>query len=128
MVANGFSLLVQVQLRKDERLYINDGIYGSLSEIALGTVNHPVRLIRTNGAHSDRLVGFTIYGPTCDSLDVLPITFELPADVREGDWIEIDQVGAYSNALASHFNGFHPATYVIVRDQPGADTDSSSAP
>ena len=61
---------------------------------------------------------FTLNGPTCDSLDVLPSTFSLPADIDEGDWIEIDRVGAYSNALATHFNGFTPETMVVVHDQP----------
>ena len=45
---------------------------------------------------------------------MLPKPFELPADTREGDWIEIEQTGAYSNALASHFNGFHPETFVEI--------------
>jgi ornithine decarboxylase len=63
-------------------------------------------------------MSFTLNGPTCDSLDVLPGTFELPADTQEGDWIEIDRVGAYSHALATRFNGFHPETLVVVEDQP----------
>jgi ornithine decarboxylase len=63
---------------------------------------------------------FALNGPTCDSLDVLPGTFTLPDDVREGDWIEIDQVGAYSNALATRFNGFYPETFVQVFDAPPA--------
>jgi ornithine decarboxylase len=63
---------------------------------------------------------FILNGPTCDSLDVLPPTFELPEDVAEGDWIEIDRVGAYSNALASRFNGFYPETLVTVHDRPVA--------
>jgi ornithine decarboxylase len=51
---------------------------------------------------------------------VLPGTFELPEDAREGDWIEIGQVGAYSNALATRFNGFYPETFVEVNDAPPA--------
>ena len=66
---------------------------------------------------------FVLHGPTCDSLDVVPGTFALPEDVREGDWIEIDQVGAYSNAVASHFNGFHPETFVEVHDEPPASEE-----
>jgi len=65
-------------------------------------------------------VPFVMNGPTCDSLDVLPKPFELPADTREGDWIEIEQTGAYSNALASHFNGFHPETFVEIAPEAGA--------
>ncbi len=120
LVADGCSLLVQVQLRKDERLYINDGIYGSLSEMAQVDLRVPARLIRLDGGVSPRTRAFTLYGPTCDSLDVLPSPFDLPEDVREGDWIEIDQIGAYSFALATRFNGFYPETFVEVTDAPPA--------
>jgi ornithine decarboxylase len=120
LVADGCSLLVQVQLRKDDGLYINDGIYGSLSEMAQVELRMPARVIRLDGHVSDRTRAFTLNGPTCDSLDVLPSTFDLPEDVREGDWIEIDQVGAYSFALATRFNGFYPETFVEVHDTPPA--------
>jgi len=118
LVADACSLLVQVQLRKGEGLYINDGIYGSLSEMAQVDLRMPARVIRLDGEASDRTLPFTLNGPTCDSLDVLPATFDLAVDVREGDWIEIDQVGAYSFALATRFNGFYPETFVEVYDAP----------
>ncbi|HSR72064.1 MAG TPA: type III PLP-dependent enzyme, partial [Kiloniellales bacterium] len=79
------------------------------------------RLIRTTGAVSATMRPFRLNGPTCDSLDVVPGTFELPDDVREGDWIEIDQIGAYSNAMATRFNGFYPETLVEVHDRPPAE-------
>jgi len=120
LVASSCSLLTQVQLRKGERLYINDGIYGSLSEMVQVNIRMPARLIRLDGEPSANLRPFSLNGPTCDSLDVVPGTFELPEDTREGDWIEIDQVGAYSNALATHFNGFYPETFVEVHDAPPA--------
>ncbi len=119
LVADGCNLVIQVQLRKDNRLYINDGIYGSLSETVDAGVQYRVRLIRLSGEPSTQLVPFIINGPTCDSLDVLPKPFELPADTREGDWIEFEQTGAYSNALASHFNGFHPETFVEIGPEAG---------
>jgi ornithine decarboxylase len=59
---------------------------------------------------------FTLFGPTCDPNDRLPKLFRLPEDVREGDWLEISQLGAYSNALQSNFNGFSADTYVEVED------------
>lgn len=114
LVADACSLLVQVQLRKERGLYLNDGIFGSLSEMALSSLRMPVRLLRPGAVMARDTASFTLYGPTCDSLDVLPGHFELPADVREGDWLEIGQIGAYSNALATRFNGFHPETYVTV--------------
>jgi len=61
---------------------------------------------------------FTVSGPTCDSLDVLPYKIPLPADIDEGDWIEIDRLGAYSNANATRFNGFYPETWITVHDDP----------
>lgn len=118
LVAHGISLVTQVQLRKDNQLYINDGVYGSLSEMVDAGLRLPARLIRLKGEASSEMKDFILNGPTCDSLDVLPSTFSLPADVGEGDWIEIDRVGAYSSSLATRFNGFYPETMVVVHDAP----------
>ena len=114
LVADACSLLVQIQLRKDGALYLNDGVFGSLAEMALSSLRMPVRLWRRGGGAAAATLPFTLYGPTCDGLDVLPGTFELPADAREGDWLEIGQLGAYSNALATRFNGFFPETLVTL--------------
>ena len=116
LVVEGCSLVVQVHLRKGPSLYVNDGIFGSLSELNAGRLTPPVRLIRPSGQAAPDLMDFRIFGPTCDSADVLPMPFALPSDVREGDWIEIGQVGAYSNAVASHFNGFFCDTTVEIAD------------
>lgn len=118
LVAHAVSVVTQVQLRKDNQLYINDGIYGSLSEMVDAGIRLPARAHRLSGAFSGPPLDFTLNGPTCDSLDVLPSTFSLPSDIDEGDWIEIDRLGAYSNALATRFNGFTPETMVVVHDQP----------
>ena len=118
MVAAGCSLLVQVQLRKGDQLYINDGIYGSLSELVTAKIRLPARLVPRRVRGEAEMQDFLLNGPTCDSVDVLPYRFRLPGNVEEGDWIEIDQVGAYSNALATQFNGFYPETFVAVADAP----------
>jgi ornithine decarboxylase len=118
LVAHAISVVTQVQLRKDDQLYINDGIYGSLSETVDAGLRLPARLVRIGADSRAPARDFTLNGPTCDSLDVLPSPFALPEDVREGDWIEIDRVGAYSSALATRFNGFHPETMVTVHDRP----------
>ncbi len=118
LVAHAMSLVVQVQLRKDNQLYINDGIYGSLSETVDAGLRLPVRAIRPKGVLSAERREYVLNGPTCDSLDVLPSTFSLPADIDEGDWIEIDRIGAYSHALATRFNGLTPETLVTVHDRP----------
>lgn len=114
LVASGLSLVVQVQLRKESSIYINDGIYHSLSETVTGSLSHPVRAIRVEGDMAEEKRNFRVFGPTCDSLDVLPQPYFLPEDIGEGDWIEIDQVGAYSNALVTKFNGFSPDTFVVI--------------
>ena len=118
LVAAGCSLLVQVQLRKGDQLYINDGIYGSLSELVTAKIRLPARLVPRKVRGEAEMQEFLLNGPTCDSVDVLPYRFRLPGNVEEGDWIEIDQVGAYSNALATQFNGFYPETFVAVADTP----------
>ncbi|SLN44565.1 type III PLP-dependent enzyme [Oceanibacterium hippocampi] len=115
MVADSVSLLVRVMLRKGDRLYLNDGVFGSLSEIRDANLTPPVRLIKRDGSpKSETMQEFTFYGPTCDSLDMLPSRFMLPDDVEEGDWIDIGQIGAYSNAVSSDFNGFRAETFVLV--------------
>jgi ornithine decarboxylase len=114
LVADAMSLVVQIQLRKDDALYVNDGIFHSLSEPAVADVHLPARLIRQDRAVSAEPADFTIFGPTCDSTDVLPHAVTLPADAAEGDWIELGQIGAYSNAMATRFNGFSTDTFVSV--------------
>lgn len=118
LVASGSTLLVQIQLRKDDKLYINDGVYQSLSETLLGKMKLPARLINPTRKIADERQDFTIYGPTCDNLDILPEPFNLPVDAAEGDWIEIGQTGAYSNSAATRFNGFFPETFVSVDAPP----------
>ncbi len=118
LVASGCTLLTQIQLRKDNKLYINDGVYQSLSETLVGKMKLPARLINPTRSITDECQDFTILGPTCDNLDILPSPFYLPVDADEGDWIEIGQTGAYSNSAASRFNGFFPETFVSVDAPP----------
>src|SRR6202012_1757516 len=80
LVAEGLSLITQVILRKGDSLYLNDGVYGSFDELTLpGWTAHYQHKVWTLDA-KDRalpLAGegrpFRIYGPTCDTLDVLPM-------------------------------------------------------
>jgi ornithine decarboxylase len=64
------------------------------------------------------LVGFSFYGPTCDSADFMPGPFFLPEDVRTGDWIELGQLGAYGACLRTAFNGFERTLVSEVADPP----------
>ncbi len=113
LVAEGCSVLTQVHLRKGDDLYINDGIYGCLSEIRDGDLDPPVRAVRKDGPVDGALRPFRLFGPTCDSLDVLKLPFYLPENIREGDWIEFGLMGAYSIGMQTGFNGF--VTDTIVR-------------
>ena len=119
LVASGGSVVVQVQHRRGDALYINDGVYGALADAGTLGFRYPVRLIRPAGAPpSSAQIGFSFFGPTCDSADTMRGPFLLPADVMEGDWIEVGQLGAYGGCLRTAFNGFDRARMVEVRDAP----------
>jgi ornithine decarboxylase len=131
LVAGGGSVVVQVQQRRGQDLYVNDGVYGALSDAGAPGFVFPCRLIRPgedgSGEASDALQGFALYGPTCDSADRMAGPFWLPEDVREGDWIEIGQLGAYGACLRTAFNGFDRARLVEVRDRPMLGEESPAA-
>lgn len=116
LVAPGVSVVVQVQHRRGKALYVNDGIYGSLSDAGAPGFRFPARLIRAGASAATE--GFELFGPTCDSVDRMRGPFVLPADVREGDYIEIGQLGAYGGALRTAFNGFDRAHLAEVSDPP----------
>ncbi len=119
LVAGGTSVVVQVQLRRGQDLYINDGVYGSLSDAGIPGFRFPVRLIRPAGpVPVGSTVAFRLFGPTCDAADRMDGPFHLPADTSEGDWIEIGQLGAYGASLRTAFNGFDRARLVEVSDPP----------
>lgn len=120
IVARSLSVIVRVLLRKGRRIYINDGIWGSLSDSWTGKITLPARLLADPArrgkrpGNPDKLAPFRVYGATCDSVDILSRPFYLPETVDTGDWIEIGHIGAYSLALRTHFNGFYPDTFVEV--------------
>jgi ornithine decarboxylase len=116
LVAGGASVVVQVQLRRGDALYINDGVYGSLSDAGGPGFRFPCRLLRPERGSREGLRPFELFGPTCDSADHMRGPFLLPADVGEGDWVEIGQLGAYGACLRTAFNGFDRARLVEVRD------------
>jgi ornithine decarboxylase len=116
LVAAGGSGVVQVQARRGDALFINDGVYGSLADAGALGFRYPVRCIRPDGTPSVTLRGFRFFGPTCDSTDAMPGPFLLPDDIREGDWIEIFQLGAYGACLRTGFNGFDRARIAEVDD------------
>lgn len=131
IVARAFSLIVRVLLRKGRRLYINDGIWASLSDSWTGKITLPARFIadpaiRSRAGDTERIVPFKVCGATCDSVDILSRPFWLPESVHTGDWIEIGHIGAYSLSLRTHFNGFYPDTFVEVATPFGAGSAPES--
>ncbi|HKS88413.1 MAG TPA: type III PLP-dependent enzyme [Stellaceae bacterium] len=130
LVAGGGSLVVQVQLRKGDALYVNDGIYGSLSDAGRPGFRFPARRLREAGAAEEggaELRPFALFGPTCDSADRMPGPFLLSDDIDEGDWIELGQLGAYGACLRTRFNGFDGPTTVEVADPPMLATPGYAA-
>lgn len=130
IVARSFSLIVRVLLRKGRRLYINDGIWASLSDSWTGKLTLPARFIpdpnlRRRNGDPDKIVPFKVCGATCDSVDILTRPFWLPETVATGDWIEIGNIGAYSLSLRTHFNGFYTDRFVSV---DGLFEDGGDAP
>jgi ornithine decarboxylase len=120
LVAESASIVAKVDLRKDDVLYINDGTFGSLFDAgpALG-FRFPVRLIRPGATQTaGALKPFRFFGPTCTCEDYMPGPFLLPEDVREGDYIEIGQLGAYGNTMRTGFNGFSDHETVAVQSPP----------
>ena len=113
------SVLVRVEKRRGDELYINDGAYGALFDAAHIAWRYPVALVREL-ASDVRSMPFSFYGPTCDDLDHMVGPFELPGDVRAGDYIEIGMLGAYGCAMRTQFNGFTVGENVIVEDEPMA--------
>ena len=116
LVGGGSSVVVQVQMRRDDMLYINDGVYGALADAGVLQYRFPTRLLRSGRAQGAPDVAFGFFGPSCDSLDVMNGPFMLPDDVAEGDWVEIGQLGAYGTCLRTAFNGFDRAALVEVSD------------
>ena len=113
------SLIVRVERRRGDELYINDGAYGALFDAAHVGWRFPVRLLREPDSNA-RDLPFSFYGPTCDDLDHMAGPFLLPADIKAGDYIEIGMLGAYGAALRTAFNGFGMTETVIVDDEPMA--------
>jgi ornithine decarboxylase len=96
------SVLVRVEKRRGDELYINDGAYGTLFDAAHIGWRFPVRLVRDEDSDV-RSHGFSFYGPTCDDLDHMVGPFELPGDIGPGDYVEIGMLGAYGAAMRTRF-------------------------
>lgn len=121
------SIIVRVERRRGDELYINDGAYGALFDAAHIGWRFPVRLLREPDSNA-RDMAFSFYGPTCDDLDHMAGPFMLPADTAAGDYIEVGMLGAYGSAMRTAFNGFGSDETVIVEDEPMASLYAALEP
>jgi len=118
IVAESGSTIVKVLLKKKQKLYINDGTYGSLFDAGVPNFVLPAKMITNGRVVSKKLTAFNFYGPTCDSLDYMKGPFLLPNNIKEGDYIELGQLGAYGTTFRTKFNGFYSDTIYQVDDKP----------
>jgi len=118
IVAESGSTIVKVNLRKKQKLYINDGTYGSLFDAGVPNFILPSKIILNGRMQSKKLTPFNLYGPTCDSMDFMKGPFLLPNNVKEGDYIELGQLGAYGLTFRTKFNGFYSDEIFELADQP----------
>jgi ornithine decarboxylase len=120
LVAESGSLVVRVEARKQNMLYLNDGTYGGLFDAGFPGFIYPSQAMRVKGKSPLSFISapFGFYGPTCDSLDTMKGPFYLPDNIAEGDYIEIGQLGAYSRSIRTEFNGFGHNLQIEVADEP----------
>ena len=120
LVAESGSTIVRVNLRKKQKLYINDGTYGTLFDAGTPNIVYPSKMIKdsSNKIISKKLTAFDFYGPTCDSMDYMKGPFLLPNNVKENDYIELGQLGAYGLTFRTEFNGFFSNEIYEVDDNP----------
>lgn len=123
MVANSFTLAAHIIARRDLKVdgmeamvYINDGVYGNLNCILFDHQHPTAKVLRHNeefffGKDSEesrtaKEYSFSIWGPTCDGLDCVSTRLVLDANVQVGDWLYFSNLGAYTSAATTSFNGF----------------------
>lgn len=112
------SLIVRVEKRRGDELYINDGAYGALYDAAHVGWRFPVMALEDD--LRDPPEEFAFFGPTCDDADYMKGPFVLPGDIKADDYIEVGMLGAYGAAMKTGFNGFGNAVQVDVADEPMA--------
>jgi ornithine decarboxylase len=120
LVAESGSTIVRVNLRKKQKLYINDGTYGTLFDAGTPNIVFPSKMIRdySNKIISKKLTAFDFFGPTCDSMDYMKGPFLLPNNIKENDYIELGQLGSYGLTFRTQFNGYYSNEIYEVEDNP----------
>ena len=118
IVAESGSTIVKVLLRKKQKLFINDGTYGTLFDAGVPNIVYPAKLLTNGRLVSKKINSFDFYGPTCDSMDYMKGPFLLPNNIKENDYIELGQLGAYGLTFRTQFNGFYSNEIYEVEDSP----------
>lgn len=90
--------------------YIDDGVYQTFSGILFDHCQYHLKSFKNTGKKTI----CTVFGPTCDALDVISMAEELPPDLERGDLLYSENIGAYSLASSTTFNGFPPARVVHI--------------
>ena len=118
LVAESGSTIVRVNLRKKQKLYINDGTYGTLFDAGTPNIVFPSKMIKDNSNKiiSKKFTAFDFYGPTCDSMDYMKGPFLLPNNIKENDYIELGQLGSYGLTFRTQFNGFYSDKIYEIED------------
>ncbi len=116
MVAESFTHATRVKSINDNGdIFLNDGIYGGLSEFPVLDVRRSYTVLPPLGdqrSKTNRLA--QVFGPTCDSLDVLPNKLSLPADIADDDYVIFQNMGAYVKGVTTDFNGYGQLETVTV--------------
>jgi len=116
LCGDAFSLATRVKaLRDDVHVFLNDGVYGALTELPLIGVIDRIEVMTPAGVmRTGDLLGRIVFGPTCDSVDRLPGDVPLPTDLAEGDYVIFHGLGAYSTVTNTRFNGFGELSLATV--------------
>ncbi|RMZ92662.1 hypothetical protein DV736_g124, partial [Chaetothyriales sp. CBS 134916] len=128
--SNAFTLATNVIARRQVRdsvsdeaaymLYLNDGVYGNFSNIIFDH-QHPVPQVLYTASQTEKMTEYSVWGPTCDGIDVITDCHFLPGEVDVGDWLFFENMGAYTKCSATRFNGFTDNHQVIyICSEPGA--------
>lgn len=108
LCADAFTVATRVKaLRDDAHVFLNDGVYGLLTELPMIGLVDRIEVISPDGLRRrDEAVARIVFGPTCDSVDRLPGEMMLPGNLVEGDYVLFHGMGAYSTVTNTRFNGF----------------------
>lgn len=108
LCGDAFALAARVKaLRDGTHVFLNDGVYGSLTELPMiGVIDRIEVLTPAGEKRKGDPVSRIVFGPTCDSVDRLPGEISLPSDLAEGDFVIWQGMGSYSTVTNTRFNGF----------------------